>query len=87
MTTVGYGDMTPKTPEGKAIAITVMLVGIGFATLVIGAAAKRFVSPPADKPELLTDAELLTQVSDISVRLKRIEDALQHQRSSAEVGV
>jgi voltage-gated potassium channel len=42
MTTVGYGDVTPTTPEGKAIAIAVMLVGIGFAALVIGAAADRF---------------------------------------------
>ena len=42
MTTVGYGDITPKTPEGKVITITVMLVGIGFATLVIGAIAERF---------------------------------------------
>jgi voltage-gated potassium channel len=83
MTTVGYGDMTPKTPEGKAIAIAVMLVGIGFATLVIGAAAQRFVNPSADKPELLTDPDLLTQVSDISARLQRIEDALQQRRSSA----
>lgn len=82
MTTVGYGDMTPKTPEGKAIAIAVMLVGIGFATLVIGAAAQRFVNPPVQKPEVLTDADLLTQVSEISARLKRIEDALQHRRPS-----
>ena len=27
MTTVGYGDITAKTPEGKIIAILVMLVG------------------------------------------------------------
>ncbi len=31
MTTVGYGDITPKTPEGKILAIGVTLVGIGFA--------------------------------------------------------
>jgi voltage-gated potassium channel len=82
MTTVGYGDMTPKTPEGKAIAIAVMLVGVGFATLVIGAAAQRFVNPRADKPTLLTDDDLLAHVSDISTRLKHIEDALQRRRSS-----
>jgi voltage-gated potassium channel len=42
MTTVGYGDITPKTTEGKEVAVTVMLVGIGFATLLIGAVAERF---------------------------------------------
>jgi voltage-gated potassium channel len=84
MTTVGYGDMTPKTPEGKAIAIAVMLIGIGFATLVIGAVAQRFVNSPAQKPEVLTDADLLTQVSEISARLKRIEDALAQRRPSGD---
>jgi voltage-gated potassium channel len=39
MTTVGYGDVTPKTDEGKAVAVLVMLVGIGFLTLVIARSA------------------------------------------------
>lgn len=39
MTIVGYGDVTAKTPEGKAIAIAVMLSGVGFAAFVIRAAA------------------------------------------------
>jgi voltage-gated potassium channel len=30
MTTVGYGDLSPETDAGKAIAMVVMLVGIGF---------------------------------------------------------
>jgi voltage-gated potassium channel Kch len=50
MTTVGYGDISPKTAEGKAIAITVMLVGIGFAALVVGAIADRFIHPPVATP-------------------------------------
>ena len=29
MTTVGYGDISPATPGGRAIAIVVMLSGIG----------------------------------------------------------
>ena len=29
VTTVGYGDMTPVTPIGRAIAMVLMLVGIG----------------------------------------------------------
>ena len=30
VTTVGYGDITPVTAKGRAIAMALMLVGIGF---------------------------------------------------------
>jgi voltage-gated potassium channel len=81
MTTVGYGDVVAKTPEGKAIAIAVMLIGIGFAALVIGAAAERFVHHRAQEHEL-TDDDVLAQVRDISARLQRLEHVL-HQRASS----
>jgi voltage-gated potassium channel len=29
ITTVGYGDMTPLTPAGRAIAFVLMVVGVG----------------------------------------------------------
>jgi voltage-gated potassium channel len=80
MTTVGYGDVSPSTPEGKAIAIAVMLVGIGFATLVIGAAAQRFVNPRDQPAELTTDEALLAHVSDLSARIQRLEAALQQRQ-------
>jgi voltage-gated potassium channel len=82
MTTVGYGDITPKTPEGKVITITVMLVGIGFATLVIGAIAERFTNRPVHEFEL-TDEDLVEQVQDISARLQRLERALLQRQSGS----
>jgi voltage-gated potassium channel len=37
VSTVGYGDITPTTDGGRAIAITVMLVGIGFVAILTAA--------------------------------------------------
>ena len=37
--TVGYGDFTPVTLEGRVVAIVLMLVGIGLVGTVTGAAA------------------------------------------------
>ena len=80
MTTVGYGDINPSTPEGKVIAITVMLVGIGFAALVIGAIAERFTNRHVDDVEL-TDEDLVKHVQEIWSRLKVLERVLlQRQR-------
>lgn len=81
MTTVGYGDITPKTPEGKAIAIAVMLVGIGFTALVIGAAAERFVHREIQEQEHIEE-DVLAEVRDISARLQRLERALERQRQT-----
>jgi len=51
MTTVGYGDVTPATEAGRAIAMAVMLVGIGFLTLVIGAISQRFIAAEVEQVE------------------------------------
>jgi voltage-gated potassium channel len=43
VTTVGYGDLAPKTTGGRVIAMAVMLVGIGFIAVLTAAAAERFI--------------------------------------------
>lgn len=68
MTTVGYGDITPHTTEGKLVAVVLMFVGIGTATLVIGAVAQRFVATTVHEEltEVVADEEdLLVQVREI----------------------
>jgi hypothetical protein len=77
-----YGDISPATSSGRAIAIVVMIVGIGFLTLLIGAAAERFVSmgvePIAEAEETLatTEAEMLYEVGEIRDRLARLEASI-----------
>lgn len=78
MTTVGYGDLAPKGPEGKAIAVVVMLIGIGTATLFIGAVAQRFLAGPVREVEA-TEDDILEQVRDIAKRLAKLEQTL-HSR-------
>ena len=46
-TTVGYGDYTPVTPEGRLIAMVVMMVGIGLIGTISATVASWFVSRPS----------------------------------------
>ena len=41
LTTVGYGDYTPQTPEGRVFAMLVMLFGIGTLALMVGRVAEK----------------------------------------------
>jgi voltage-gated potassium channel len=70
VTTVGYGDVIPKSATGRVVASVVMLVGIGFFALLTAAVAATFVKQD-EKPD-----ELRADLRDISARLERIEKAL-----------
>lgn len=81
MTTVG-GNITPKSTEGKVLAVIVMLVGIGTATLVIGAVAQRFLTPSVEHVESAED-DVLIELREIAARLARLERRLQDERRAA----
>lgn len=48
-TTVGYGDISPSTLGGRAIAIILMLVGIGFIGMLTGTIATFFIDGNKEK--------------------------------------
>jgi voltage-gated potassium channel len=64
-TTVGYGDVSPVTPEGRLIAVGLMVVGIGF----IGVFTATITS-------FFFDQERSTAVDILDARLDRIEAKL-----------
>ena len=73
-TTVGYGDNVPVSFAGRLLAAFVMLVGIGFLTIITAAITSTFVSrsrlEPADSDH---ESSLAEQLRQINARLERIE--------------
>lgn len=75
VTTVGYGDVTPRHSDGRFIGAAVMLTGIGFLAVItasvtaglIESSRRRFVE---------SEGDLTTRLEEVSERLVRIEAAL-----------
>jgi voltage-gated potassium channel len=51
-TTVGYGDISPKTTLGKAIAVVLMIIGIGFLGMLTGTISTYFLSKIKKNPPI-----------------------------------
>lgn len=64
-TTVGYGDRFPVSPEGRGIALLLMLVGISLLSVVTANIAAFFV-----------ERSVASEETDINARLERIEQLL-----------
>jgi voltage-gated potassium channel len=77
VTTVGYGDHVPTNFVGQLTAVLVMLVGIGFLTVVTAAITSSFIER-SRLEHRRSDAESPTaeQLRQIEQRLERIEAAL-----------
>jgi voltage-gated potassium channel len=49
ITTVGYGDRYPVTNAGRAVAVLVMIAGVGLFGTLSGFLANQFLTPPAPR--------------------------------------
>lgn len=73
VTTVGYGDLTPTSIEGRIIAIILMLLGIGFLSVLTAAIASQFVK-----------TERGDETEHILAALQRIEGDLAELRQQVQ---
>ncbi len=79
VTTVGYGDVTPKQSSGRFIAAVVMLSGIGFLAVVTAAVTASLVENSRRRFTARSESDDTRQFAEISDRLARIEAALEQQ--------
>jgi voltage-gated potassium channel len=68
VTTVGYGDVVPHTVTGRVIASVLMLVGIGFLSILTATIASSFVRSDAESSG--------TRLEDVMEKLHAIERRL-----------
>ena len=83
VTTVGYGDVTPKHTSGRIIGAFVMLEGIAFLTIIIAAITSTFVARAQAereageaKDEDKADERIEAALDDLRARLDRVESML-----------
>jgi voltage-gated potassium channel len=76
VTTVGYGDHVPTTPLGQMTAALVMLLGIGFVTVITASITGSFVSRGRVDEQLKYKDELAEELHRIQEQLDRIEASL-----------
>jgi voltage-gated potassium channel len=70
MTTVGYGDIVPKTPTGRWAAVVIMLTGITVVGLLAGSLASFFRLDKGTSPEVEpTDSDATGSTPDSTTAL------------------
>ncbi len=79
VTTVGYGDVTPKQSVGRFIATVLMLAGIGFLAVVTASVTASLVESSRRRFTAQSEADDTRQFAEITDRLARIETALAQQ--------
>ena len=89
VTTVGYGDVTPKAIAGRIVAAVVMLEGIAFVAIVTAAVTSTFVARATKQYDVAAadadkkrDAQIDSSLAEINQRLDKVETLLRRLTES-----
>ena len=77
ITTVGYGDTFPVTPEGRAVAVFLMVIGIALYGMITAGVAAYFVEGPGQNEAGVTTRDLMHKLDALEARLDEQNRVLQ----------
>lgn len=81
VTSVGYGDKIPVSPEGKAVAVVLMFMGVALFGAIAATLATVFLrSEPAQRDDLLAHIGRLEEKIDRLLEEKAIDGSEQDRR-------
>lgn len=80
VTTVGYGDLVPTSAAGRFVAALVMLIGIGFLTVITASITSTFIETARRRIEGSGSDVLTAKLDQIGARLEVIEAGLEDLR-------
>jgi voltage-gated potassium channel len=75
VTTVGYGDVTPKQSNGRFIAAVLMLAGIGFLAVITASVTASLIESSRRRFAVESEVDVMRRLEEISDRLAKIEAA------------
>ena len=81
-TTVGYGDVVPKTVGGRLVGAFVMLEGIALLTIITAAITSTFVARAQQESGVQRQDLDDARFGELASRLERIEQLLEAQNGS-----
>jgi voltage-gated potassium channel len=73
VTTAGYGDVVPHTVVGRIVASALMLVGIGFISILTATIASSFVARDSGTSDTVSLDQVMRALERIEARLDSIE--------------
>ncbi|MDP9378631.1 MAG: potassium channel family protein [Chloroflexota bacterium] len=73
VTTVGYGDKFPVTPEGRAVAVFLMVIGIALFGMFTAAIAAYFVDRSAKPEDTITLRDLMDKLDKLEARVEELQ--------------
>ena len=96
LTTVGYGDIVPKTPAGRFCGVAIMLTGIAVLGVLAGSLSSLFNLEPTSEDKAADDgaaagrsvpaelAMLQAQLREVEARLGQLADVISTRSSEPE---
>ena len=77
VTTVGYGDIVPESPQGKIFGGLLMVLGLGLFSLIT-ASFSAFLISRGEEELLEQEKEVVSEEEQAIAKLERIEDRLEN---------
>jgi voltage-gated potassium channel len=79
VTTVGYGDVTPKHVSGRIVAVLVMLWGIAFLSIMVASITSALIARAAREQTAAIEGHERSQdvhLAELAARLEQVERLL-----------